>query len=160
MKWEDVDIDRGIVRVPITKNGQSLTLPLIDEAVQVLRVRRRITRDSSWVFPSRSNHQTYKSSGRWMDPKDAWDTFREHAGLPDFRFHDLRRSLGSWQAANGTPLLTIGRTLGHRSSVSTEVYARLNLEPIKQAVTLAAGQMFRAGNLTNATRKKLLGAGR
>jgi hypothetical protein len=50
--------------------------------------------------------------------------------------------------------------LGHRSSVSTEVYARLNLEPIKQSITLATGQMFRAGNLTNATRRKLLGAPR
>jgi len=53
------------------------------------------------------------------------------------RIHDLRRTLGSWQAATGASLSIIGRALGHKSVTATAVYARLDLDPVRQSVEAA-----------------------
>ncbi|MDF2380519.1 tyrosine-type recombinase/integrase [Nostoc ellipsosporum NOK] len=59
------------------------------------------------------------------------------SGLIDLRLHDIRRTLGSYQAITGSSLRVIGESLGHRSSQSTQVYARLNLDPIRESVERA-----------------------
>jgi integrase len=71
--------------------------------------------------------------------------------LPDpktvnLRMHDLRRSLGSWQAALGASLVVIGKSLGHADLKSTQVYSRLQLDPIKDSVGKAADAMLAAGH--------------
>ena len=64
--------------------------------------------------------------------------------VPDLRLHDLRRTLGSWQARTGASLLMIGKTLGHRSQQSTAIYARLDTDPVRQSVDRATAAIFAA----------------
>jgi integrase len=71
---------------------------------------------------------------RSADPKKAWERVRERSGLADVRMHDLRRTLGSWQALSGTSLQIIGKSLGHKSMKATEVYARLTTDPVRESV--------------------------
>ncbi len=66
------------------------------------------------------------------------------AELPDLHMHDLRRTQGSWQAAMGISLAIIGKSLGHADLKSTQVYARLQLDPVKEAVAKASGAMIEA----------------
>ena len=63
------------------------------------------------------------------------------AGFTDVRLHDLRRTFGSWQAANGSSELLIGKSLGHRHSRSTQIYARLTLDPVRESVERATSAM-------------------
>jgi hypothetical protein len=58
--------------------------------------------------------------------------------------HDLRRTLGSWQAATGASLHVIGKTLNHKDSNTTAVYARLNLDPVRQVMEVATDAMVAA----------------
>jgi integrase len=72
--------------------------------------------------------------------------------LPDaasinLHMHDLRRSLGSWQAALGASLVVIGKSLGHADLKSTQVYSRLQLDPIKESVSRAADAMMLAAGV-------------
>ncbi len=60
------------------------------------------------------------------------------------QIHDLRRSLASWQSINGVSLPIISRTLNHKSFASTQIYARLHIDPVKEAMELAVGSMFEA----------------
>ena len=84
-----------------------------------------------------------------MDIKKAWERIKERTKISDIRVHDLRRTLGSWMAAGGDSLLLIGRTLNHSQLKTTEIYARLQLDPIRAALqanaekmlTIAAGDM-------------------
>lgn len=55
--------------------------------------------------------------------------------------HDLRRTLGSWQATNGVSLAIIGKSLNHRSEATTKIYARFDLGPVRKAVSEATGNM-------------------
>lgn len=67
------------------------------------------------------------------------------ARLDDLVMHDLRRSMGSWQAINGASLAIIGRSLGHKSPQATAIYARLHLDPVRDSMERAAESMLRAG---------------
>jgi integrase len=63
------------------------------------------------------------------------------------RIHDLRRSLGSWQAITGASLPIIGKSLGHKSPDATMIYARLSLDPVRQSVNTATAAMMEAGGM-------------
>jgi integrase len=69
------------------------------------------------------------------------------ARLPDLRIHDLRRTLGSWQAKTGASLMIIGKSLNHKSPSATAIYARLDLDPVRQSVNTATAAMMEAGGL-------------
>jgi integrase len=67
--------------------------------------------------------------------------------LPDLRIHDLRRTLGSWQAKTGASLIIIGKSLNHKSPSATAIYARLDLDPVRQSVNTATAAMLEAGGM-------------
>jgi integrase len=68
----------------------------------------------------------------------------DDARLPDVRIHDLRRTMGSWQARTGASMLVIGKSLGHKSQQATAIYARLDLDPVRQAMEAATSAMLEA----------------
>ena len=69
------------------------------------------------------------------------------ARVNDTRVHDIRRTLGSWQAAAGASLHIIGKSLGHKDVESTAIYARLNIDPVRDSMQVATHAMFVAGGL-------------
>jgi integrase len=78
----------------------------------------------------------------------------EGARMGDLRIHDLRRTLGSYQAKIGASLLVIGKTLNHKSPLTTAIYARLDLDPVRTSVNAATAAMFAAGGLTDGSDKR------
>ena len=71
----------------------------------------------------------------------------EGVRMPDLRIHDLRRTLGSWQAKTGASLAIIGKSLNHKNQSTTAIYARLDLDPVRAAVNTATTAMMKAGGL-------------
>lgn len=62
-------------------------------------------------------------------------------GILDVRFHDLRRTLGSWLAHAGANSFIIGKSLNHKSQKSTQVYARLSIDPVRESMGEAVKMM-------------------
>jgi len=139
MRWDEISFERAEWRIPETKNGEPLTVALSGPAMEILHDRRRQT-NTEWVFPSAES-----KTGHLADPKKAWARLLARAGIKDLRIHDLRRSLGSWQASTGASGYIIGKSLGHKSQQATQIYARLNLDPVRQSVELATQAMLKAG---------------
>ncbi|MDR2720844.1 MAG: site-specific integrase, partial [Puniceicoccales bacterium] len=121
MRWEDIDFSINEWRIPDTKNGDPQRVPLVDETLEILDNRIHLKTTTPWVFPSEDS-----KSGHLQEPKAAWKRILERAGLANLRIHDLRRTMGSYQAINGESLVVIGGTLGHKSPQSTAIYARLS----------------------------------
>lgn len=67
--------------------------------------------------------------------------------IADLRIHDLRRTLGSWQAKTGASLAIIGKSLNHKSLQATAIYARLDLDPVRDSVNTATKAMLEAAGL-------------
>lgn len=138
MAWADVHLDAAVWRIPDTKSGDPVLVHLPDKAVEILRRRKSEANGSPFVFPSRSK------TGHLTEPKTAWARVIKAAGLDGLRIHDLRRTLGSWQAIAGSSLSIIGKSLGHRSTQSTSVYARLTTAPVVASVNNAAAAILEA----------------
>lgn len=138
MRWDELDLDARTWEIPAgkAKAGEAILIPLSSGALEVLRRRLAVRRHGAeWVFPADSR------SGHAEAPKKPWAAFRERAGIPDVRLHDVRRTLGSWMVDTGAPLAVIGRQLGHRDPKSTAIYAHLALEPVRAAVERAEAAM-------------------
>jgi integrase len=143
MRWIDVDVEAAEWRIPVTKNGDPQAVTLAPGAVAVLRNRRVITPEKCpWVFPSSKS-----KSEHIVEPKSAWKRVLARSRLTDLRIHDLRRTLGRWQAGTGASLVIVGKTLNHKSPQSTQLYARLDLDPVGQSVDRATAAMFEAAGL-------------
>ena len=63
------------------------------------------------------------------------------AGLDGLRLHDLRHSHASVAAGEGLSLLLIGKLLGHKRSTTTERYAHLADDPVRDAADQAQGRV-------------------
>lgn len=139
MKWEDIDIERRIwtIQADEFKTGEKTEVVLSDEACEIL-IRRLEYSKSEYVFPS------HGKSGHIVEVKAAWKTLLEKSGIKDFHVHDLRRTFGSFQANAGTSLQIIGKSLGHRSTDATEIYARLALAPVRESVEKATAAILKA----------------
>jgi integrase len=135
MRWEEINFHAATWRIPQTKNDDPQVVHLSPQAMAIL-TERKLHSLSPWVFPGAG------ASGHFADPKKAWVRILKEAGIADLRIHDLRRTLGSWQAATGANSYIIGKSLGHRSQQSTAVYARLNLDPVRESVNKATDAMM------------------
>ena len=135
MRWDEINFHGATWRIALTKNDDPQIVHLSPQAMEILK-ERKLHSLSPWVFPGGG------ASGHLADPKKAWMRILKEAGIADLRIHDLRRTLGSWQAATGANSYIIGKSLGHRSQQSTAVYARLNLDPVRDSVNKATDAMF------------------
>jgi integrase len=135
MRWDEISFHGETWRIARTKNDDPQIVHLSPQAMEILK-ERKLHSLSPWVFPGDG------ASGHLADPKKAWMRILKEAGIADLRIHDLRRTLGSWQAATGANSYIIGKSLGHRSQQSTAVYARLNLDPVRDSVNKATDAML------------------
>jgi integrase len=147
MKWSDVQWERATWAVPYsTKNGEAYDASLEPVAIATLQRRRKEIPDSEmYVFPG------VGASGHLRDLKKPWQEFRKRAEIPDVHIHDLRRTVGSYQAIAGESLQKIAATLGHKSLQSTLVYAKLQDQAIRDAK--ATGQQRMREMMKSAKRR-------
>ena len=58
----------------------------------------------------------------------------QRAGIPDVRLHDLRHSFASFGVSLGLSLPMVGELLGHADAATTQRYAHLHNDPVRDAV--------------------------
>ena len=146
MAWSDIDLTATLWRIPDTKQGEPQHVPLIPAAVEVLnQLKADAKPGQDYVFPARV---AGTKAGHVVDVTKCWRSVCKAAELPELRMHDLRRTMGSWQAAGGASLQVIGKSLGHRNTSTTEIYARLMLDPVRASMEKAGLAMVAAGTVT------------
>ncbi len=140
MEWKELHLERAEWLIPAdkTKNAENHTLPLTNEALQIL-IERKTTKSGKFVFTGTGK------SGHLIEPKKGWIRILKRAGIENLRLHDLRRSLGSWQAKTGASLAIIGKTLAHKDQKTTAIYARLDNDPVRESMEKATTAMMNAG---------------
>jgi integrase len=124
IRWEHVDWERRLIRLPDSKNNEPRTIQLSDSAIEVLRSTPHV---GPYVVAGQRHGVPYKSLTR------AWAGARKYAGLNDVRLHDLRHSYASLAAGRGLSLYTIGKLLGHKDAKSTQRYAHLARDAVQAA---------------------------
>lgn len=141
MQWKHVDLEAGLWHKPMTKTGIPHTVPL---PARLLDLYKCFPRVNEWVFPSSPNNNNNNTPGQWSvtSVETAWRKIRARVGLNDVRIHDLRRTTASWLAIDNTNLPIIQKVLNHSSMTSTQVYARLAIAPVRQALDQQAERIL------------------
>lgn len=125
LRWSEVDLGRGYLRLGDSKTGAKV-VPIGAAACEVLAGVLRIE-GSEFVFPASSGKQHFQGVER------VWEKVRIAAGYPRLRLHDLRHSFASVGLARGEALPIIGAILGHADIKTTSRYAHLADDPVKHA---------------------------
>ena len=123
LRWSDVDLERGFLRLGDTKTGRSIR-PLGAPAAEILAAMPR-EEGSPFVLPGE------KPGTHLVELKRVWAAVRHAAKLDGVRIHDLRHSFASVPAIGGDSLLVIRSLLGHADVKTTQRYAHLGDDPVK-----------------------------
>ncbi|OHD05062.1 site-specific integrase [Sphingopyxis sp. RIFCSPHIGHO2_12_FULL_65_19] len=143
LKWTQVDLERGFLRLPDSKTGKKDVI-LGAPALKVLADIPRL-KDNPYVIVGET-----KGKPR-SDLKRPWRRVIAHAGLPGLRLHDLRHSFASMGAASGMGLPIVGKLLGHASPSTTARYAHLADDPLRRASDSIAGSIAAALGVASET---------
>lgn len=120
LKWKDVHLDRGMITLIDTKNGETRSVPLVGHALDsIKRLRTDHPTIFQWVFPGE------KGLGP-MDIRPFYVKAVGKAKIEDFRWHDLRHCTASYLAMNGATLPEIAAVLGHKQLDMVRRYAHIS----------------------------------
>ena len=169
LQWSDVNLFAKTLTIRKSKTAAGeRVVPLTDVAASALaRLRRR----AEGFGPVESSHYVFAAfvpkftfSGKRVvdynvtgfDPtrnvkswRTAWRTMTKKAGLPGFRFHDLRHCAITQLAENGTSDSTIMAIAGHVSRRMLERYSHVRMEAKRTAMEALAASTKTAGYDTN-----------
>jgi len=126
LRWDDVDLEAGVLRLGDSKTGAKV-IRLNSAAREVIAAQEPML-GNPYVFPS-----PLKPGAPLYDIKRVWNRIRERAGLGDVRLHDLRHNYAAAAAADGLSLHQIGQLLGHRNPRTTARYSDLTDDPARRA---------------------------
>jgi integrase len=128
-EWSEFDNEAGYWIKPSahTKQRKVHRLPLSPPAIELVdRLRKK--RKGTWVFPGDIANEPLKAL--WH----VWHFVRKKTGLgQDARVYDLRHTFASVGAGGGLGLPIIGKLLGHTQSRTTQRYAHLADNPLREA---------------------------
>jgi integrase len=130
LRWEEVDLERGLLQKVDSKTGRK-AIPISRVTVEILAALPRLA-GNPFVFPAA------RGDGHFQGLTKDWLVIRQLAAIPEVRLHDLRHTFASISVASGTSLPVLGRILGHASSLTTERYAHLADNPVRTAVNQAS----------------------
>jgi integrase len=124
-RWEQVDLERGVIFLADSKTGRK-PVYLSAAAQSVLASLPRVSGNPHIIAGDREGAPR-------ADLKKPWVAVCRAAGLEGVRLHDLRHSFASVGAGASMGLPVIGKLLGHSQAATTHRYAHLDADPLRRA---------------------------
>lgn len=119
LHWHEINLERRTAHIPITKNGESRTVPLSSEAISILKELPRNI--DGVVFPIKHANL----SAHFMKA-------RTKAEITDFHFHDLRHMAITRMAEKLPNLIELSAVSGHKSLTMLKRYYHPNPEQLAE----------------------------
>jgi integrase len=148
LRWEDLDLEGGFVRVVSgrdqhrTKSGKSRDVPLSPRLLAAFREHFATFRFASYcgqrplhIFHHETSAGSRTAGERVSSYRNTFNAAAKRAKLPaGFRQHDLRHSRATWWAAEGKSPVLIMQALGHSDLRVTMRYVHLAREHLRALV--------------------------
>ncbi|MEW2974351.1 tyrosine-type recombinase/integrase [Pseudomonas fulva] len=125
-KWEDIDYDRQLWHLPMTKSGRQRFVMLSETALAVLK-ELPDPGGSHYLFPGSKPGKPLNNA------RKCFQRALKAAGLTHLRIHDLRHTFASLAINNGATLYEVQHLLGHASNTTTQRYAHLASDNLRKA---------------------------
>jgi integrase len=126
--WDQFDLERGIWTKPAyaTKQNREEHFPLSDAAIDPLHGLKG-DQGTKFLFPGDVAGTPLRVINR------VWRKVRRDAGPEGLRIHDLRNTFASYLVSGGISPQIVGRSLGHTQAATTQRYAHLADDPLRDA---------------------------
>ena len=139
-EWSMFDLQQGLWTKPSshTKEKQIEHIPLSVQALELLTHMREHGDGTGFLFPGMNGNPR-------TTLRVAWSQICQAAGLSNVRVHDLRHSYASYLVSNGVSLHIVGRLLGHSQAQTTQRYAHVAHQSLRDASNLFGNIFQNAG---------------
>lgn len=140
LHWKQIDLKAQTALLPDTKNGTNRALPVVGEALALLKERAKVRNiKDDRLFPAGPRA---KDKEAVMDLRAPWMKALATANISDFHWHDLRHTCASYMAMSGVSQLEMAKLLGHKTLAMTMRYSHLSPQ---RTIELADGLAKRLG---------------
>ena len=120
LMWCDVDLDRRLLKVKDTKNGENRVVPMSNKALSILQSLPRL---EATVF--NTSHSSLQN---------AWKRLIKRSGLIDLHFHDLRHEAISRFIERGLTIPEAASISGHKTKSMLLRYAHPDISYVRNKV--------------------------
>jgi integrase len=147
LRWENVDLKAGLIRLPDAKAGaRPVALPAPAQAILAERAK-----ESGCVIEGRKPGKPLSR----FDLDNAWRRIRKAAKLEDARLHDFRHTVGTYGGQAGYNAFLVRDLLGHKTLAMTGRYVEKDADPLKRAADAVANRIAAAMQGKQAEREAL-----
>ena len=129
LKWSDIDLQKGLIRVFQEKTDWGLTIPLNET---ILNYLLDFATDTNDLFPN-LNTDAKRLKVRSHIQRTLRDAGYQWRGVA---CHAFRHTFASHLVINGASIYDVQKLLGHRSITMTQMYAHLSENATRRAVDL------------------------
>lgn len=122
LRIEDIDSDRGLIKVRKAKGSKDRYVPLSHAALRILRIYWKTQPSNGWLFPGQKpgRHLTARTV------QNALANARRRSGIRKrFTMHTLRHSFATHMLEDGTDLRYVQEFLGHSKPETTMIYTHI-----------------------------------
>ena len=131
-----IDLDRGLITLDVTKNGERRCVPLAAYPRSALEEHlKRCSTDTGLLFPGTKRERPF-------DLRKPWAAAIRKAGLADFRFQDLRHTTASYLAMTAAQATDIAAVLGHKTLAMVKRYPHLADSHVHKVVAAMNERIF------------------
>jgi integrase len=131
LKWDQVDLENGVLTLPLPKGGKTRHVPLSDEAKTILGSFDSFLR-SAWVFQGLRDTLHPMDSRAFL--RRSFEPCLRKAGIAGACWYSLRHTAASRRVMAGVDLVSVKEILGHRDIQTTLRYAHLAPGHLRDAV--------------------------
>ena len=124
LKWSDLDLNSGRWLLGENKSGKARYINLNKDAVSLIQ---QLSATTDYVF---ANPETGKP---FNDIRKTFNKIMQISDIKEIRIHDLRHNFASLAVNSGQSLYVVQHLLGHASPQTTQRYAHLQANTLKQA---------------------------
>jgi integrase len=117
LKWEDIDLEKQVAHLEMTKNGSRRDVPLSLKALEVLS-----------SMPHSINGRVFPLTEDAV--KGLWSRVSKKSGITDLRFHDLRHEATSRFFEKGLNVMEVAAITGHKDLRMLQRYTHLRAEDL------------------------------
>lgn len=130
LKWESINFKVGFIEIlkQENKGHKKIQIPLSKKLKKELK--KIGVKKSGYVFINPDTNKPYTTI------KTGFSKALDRAGIENFRFHDLRHTVGTRLVAKGVDLQTVKEIMAHSDIKTTQRYLHPVKENIKKAVDI------------------------